>query len=189
MKISQIRFYGGAREKVCRLGLSHIFLELLEILISTNVLVLKKKQANGAGRVREMIDNQFGNYQDWSQSKSGDVDWIKKLRYNQTILSRMGVEIQVSGRSDLLARDIVHIRNNLQDSHIDAGAIVVPSDKFEYFLTDRVANFSYAVRYVEKELREAKDYPIVLLAVEHDGYSNHALPKKVTNKGAGRGVR
>ena len=189
MKISQIRFYGGAREKVCRLGLSHIFLELLEILISTNVLVLKKKQANGAGRVREMIDKQFGNYQDWSQSKSGDVDWIKKLRYNQTILSRMGVEIQVSGRSDLLARDIVHIRNNLQDSHIDAGAIVVPSDEFEYFLTDRVANFSYAVRYVEKELREAKDYPIVLLAVEHDGYSNHALPKKVTNKGAGRGVR
>ena len=189
MKISQIRFYGGAREKVCRLGLSHIFLELLEILISTNVRVLKKKQANGAGRVREMIDEQFGNYQDWIQSKTGDVDWIKKLRYNQTILSRMGVEIQVSGRSDLLARDIVHIRNKLQGSHIDAGAIVVPSDEFEHFLTDRVANFSYAVRYVEKELREAKDYPIVLLAVEHDGYSDHPLPKKVTNKGTGRGVR
>ena len=183
MKISKIRFYGGSRKKVCRLGLAHLFLELLEILISTEIHVLEKKQANGAARVREEIDKRFHDYQDWVQSKSGDVDWIKRLRYNQTILSRMGVEIQVSGRSDLLARDIVHIRNNLQDSHIDTGVIVVPSDDFEYFLTDRVANFSDAVRYVEKELREAQNYPIVLLAVEHDGYSDKALPKKRTDKG------
>ena len=114
------------------------------------------------------------------------LDWVKRFRYNQTIVSRMGVEIQVSGRSDLLARDIIHIRNSLQDSHIDVGAIVVPSDEFEFLLTDRVANFSYAVRYVEQELREAKDYPIVLLAVEHDGYSDKALPKKITNKGSRR---
>ena len=145
--------------------------------------MLNEKQANGAGRVRELIDDRFGEYEDWVQSKSGDVDWVKRFRYNQTIVSRIGVEIQVSGRSDLLARDIIHIRNNLQDSNIDVGVIVVPSDEFEFFLTDRVANFSYAVRYVEQELREAKDYPIVLLAVEHDGYSDSPLPKKVTNMG------
>ena len=109
MKISKIQFYGGSMEKVCRLGLAQLFLELQEILLTTEVLVLNKKQANGAGRVREMIDEQFGNYSDWVQSKTGDVDWVKRLRYNQTILSRMGVEIQVSGRSDLLARDI-HLR-------------------------------------------------------------------------------
>lgn len=102
--------------------------------------MLRKKQANGAGRVRELIDERFNTFEDWVQSKSGDVDWMKRIRYNQTIVSRLGVEIQVSGRSDLLARDIVHIRNNLQDSHIDAGVIVVPSDEFEYWLTDRVAN-------------------------------------------------
>ena len=155
--------------------------------MSTNVRVLDKKKANGAGRVREMIDERFGDYKNWIQSKSGNVDWIKKFRYNQSILSRMGVEIQVSGRSDLLARDIVHIRNNLQGSRIDIGAIVVPSDGFAKLLTDRVADFSYALRYVEEEFREAKNYPIVLLAVEHDGYSDHALPKKVTNKGKGTG--
>ena len=147
--------------------------------------MLKTKQANGAGRVRELIDERFHNHQDWVQSKSGDVDWTKRLGYNQTIASRMGVAIQVSGRSDLLARDFVHIRNNLQDRHIDAGVIVVPSDDFEFWLTDRVANFSYAVRYVEEELREAKNYPMVRLAVEHDGFSDEALPKKKTNKGKG----
>lgn len=170
---------------MCRLGLAHIFLELQEILITTEIRVLNKKQANSAGVVRELIDARFGHYEEWIQSKSGDIDWVKRFRYNQTIVSRIGVEVQVSGRSDLLARDIVHIRNNLQDSHIDVGVIVVPSDEFEYFLTDRVANFSYAVRYVEHELREAQSYPIILLAVEHDGYSDNALPKKITNKGKG----
>lgn len=168
---------------MCRLGLSHLFLELLEILISTDIHILEKKQSNGAGRVRELIDQQFSLYDDWIQSKSGGIDWVKRLRYNQTIVSRIGVEIQVSGRSDLLARDIVHIRNNLQDSHIDIGVIVVPADKFEFFLTDRIANFSYAVRYVEEELREAQSYPIILLAVEHDGFSDKPLPKKKTNRG------
>lgn len=184
MKISKIRFYGGSRDKVCRLGLSHIFLELLEILVSTEIRVLDQRQANGAGRVRELIDARFGEYEDWVQAKSGDVDWLKRFRYNQTIVSRIGVEIQVSGRSDLLARDIVHIRNNLQDSNIDVGAIVVPSDELALLLTDRVASFSYAVQYIEQELREAKDYPIVLLAVEHDSYSVNPLPKKVTNMGS-----
>lgn len=183
MKLSKLRFYGGAREKVCRLGLAHIFLELQEILISIDVRVQNKKQANGAGRVRELIDEAFGKRPDWINSRSGDIDWIKRFRYNETIVSRIGVEIQVSGRSDLLARDIVHIRNNLQDSHIDVGVIVVPSDEFEYLLTDRVANFSYAVRYVEEELREAQSYPIVLVAVEHDGFSKDPLPKKKTNLG------
>jgi len=181
MKIGNLKFYGGAREKVCRLGLSHVFLELQEILFSTEIRILDKKQANGAGRVRELIDAAFTAHQGWVCAKSGDVDWTKRMRYNETIVSRIGVEIQVSGRSDLLARDIVHIRNNLQDSQIDVGVIVVPTNQFEYYLTDRVANFSYAVRYVEHELREAQSYPIILIGIEHDGFSDSPLPKKRTN--------
>ena len=183
MKISKMKFYGGSREKVCRLGLAHLFLELQELLIETEVRVLEKKQANGAGRVRELIDERFSAREEWVQSKSGDIDWVKRIRYNNSIVARMGVEIQVSGRSDLLARDIVHIRNSLQDSQIDIGLIVVPSDEFEFFLTDRVANFSYARKYVETELREAADFPIILMGIEHDGFSGKPLPKKVTNRG------
>ena len=183
MKISKLKFYGGSREKVCRLGLAQLFLELQEILISVEIRILQEKQSNGAGVVREMIDKGFEESGGWIQSKSGDIDWIKRMKYNHTIISRMGVEVQVSGRSDLLARDIVHIRNSLQDSNIDVGVIVVPSDDFEYFLTDRVANYSYALRYVEEELKEAKSYPIVLIAIEHDGFSDKSLPKKRTNLG------
>jgi len=145
--------------------------------------VQKKKRANGAGRVRELIDERFKAYDEWVSSKFGNIDWVKRLRFNETIVSRMGVEIQISEGSDLLARDIIHIRNNLQDSHIDVGVIVVPSDDFAYFLTDRVADYSYAVRYVEEELREAQTYPIVLIAVEYDGFVDQPLPKRHTNRG------
>jgi hypothetical protein len=186
MKISNLKFYGGAREKICRLGLAHIFLELQEILIAARIFILDKKQANSAGVVRERIDKSFEARKEWIHSKSGNIDWVKRFRYNQTIVSRVGVEIQVSGRSDLLARDIVHIRNNLQDSHIDVGIIVVPSDDFEDRLTDRVANYSYATKYVEEELREAQTYPIIIIAVEHDGFTTVPLPKKTTNKGKGK---
>ena len=181
MKITSLKFYGDSREKVSRLGLAQIFLELQELLISTDVRVKEEKHGNSAAVVRELIDQGFESGEGWVQKKSGDIDWTKRFRYNQTIVSRIGVEIQVSGRSDLLARDIVHIRNNLQDSHIDAGVIVVPSDEFHRYLTDRVANFTYARKYIETELREAQTYPIVLIAVEHDGFAEQALPKRKTN--------
>jgi len=133
--------------------------------------------------VRERIDAAFLQAQEWEGTKSGDIDWVKRMRYNGSILSRIGVEIQVSGRSDLLSRDIVHIRNQLQESKIDVGVIIVPSDAFHYFLTDRVANFSYAVRYIEEELREAQNYPIVLIGIEHDGFCAVPMKKKLTNLG------
>lgn len=183
MKINQIKFYGGAREKICRLGLSHLFLELQEIIFKTYVAVQKKKHGNSAAVVRERIDASFEAGDSWIKSQTGDIDWIKRIRYNESILSRLGVEIQVSGRSDMLSRDIVHIRNNLQDSVIDIGVIVVPSDDFRYCLTDRVADFSYAKKYVEEELREAKAYPIILMSIEHDEFADVPLPKKKTNRG------
>ncbi|MCP5550852.1 MAG: hypothetical protein H7A53_08180 [Akkermansiaceae bacterium] len=114
---------------------------------------------------------------------SGDIGWVRRLKFNCSVVANIGVEIQVSGRSDLLAKDIIHIRNALQSSRIDVGVIVVPSDAFEYFLTDRVANLTYARRYVEVELKEAQEYPIIVIAIEHDGESSEPLPKKRTNLG------
>ena len=182
MKIALQTFYGGSREKICRLGLAHLFLELQEIIFSVPIAVLNEKQANGAAVVRKAIDEAFTKAGEWVCQKSGGIDWLKRMKFNTSVVARMGVEIQVSGRSDMLARDIVHLRNALQAGEIDVGVIVVPSDHFEYFLTDRVANFTYARRYIEEEFREAKTFPIVLLGIEHDGHSNTALPKQKTNR-------
>lgn len=169
MKITQIRYYGGARDKVARLGLAHLFLELQQVLLDTPVYLMEVKDANGGAVVREAIDEAFVRAKDWESKKVGDVDWIKRLRYNQTIISRIGVELQVSARSDLVVRDLVHLRNQLQKGDIDIGVIVVPSDRMQVFLPDRTPSFRDAVRYVEEEFKEAQTYPIIILAVEHDG--------------------
>lgn len=182
MKITTMRFCDGAREKVCRLGLADLFLELQQIIFDAQIEIEPIKYGNGAAVVREKLDEQFISRADWVKTQSGGVDWVKKIRYNSTFLARLGVEIQVSSRSDLLIRDVVHLRNSLQKGHIDVGVIVVPSDYFQTFLPDRTPAFRDAVRYIEVEFTEAMTFPIIVIALEFDGIGK-ALPKKQTNIG------
>lgn len=183
MKITTTRFYGGARDKVCRLALADLFLEVQQIIFDTKVELLEVPEANSAGVIRERIDEQFERAGEWTKKTAGDIDWVKRLKYNQTLAVKMGVEVQVSARSDLLVRDLVHIRNALQEGVIDIGVIIVPSDRTQTFLTDRTPSLRDAIRYVEDEFPEAQKTPMVLIAVEHDGPSASPLPKKTTNRG------
>ena len=177
MKITQIRFYDGAKDKITRLGLAALFLEVQEIILNTEIKLLEEKQANGAASIRESLDQSFENSGGWQKKVAGGIDWIKRIKYNNSIISRIGVEVQVSARSDLLIRDVVHVRNSLQKGEIDVGLIVVPDDRLQTFLPDRTPSFRDAIRYVEEEFKEAMTFPIVILAIEHDG-PGKALPKR-----------
>lgn len=97
---------------MCRLGLSHLFLELQQIIFETDIRLLPKKDANGAAFIRQCLDERFAQTGEWEKTVSGGVAWIKRIRYNTAVVARLGVEIQVSSRSDLLIRDIVHLRNS-----------------------------------------------------------------------------
>jgi hypothetical protein len=182
MKITAIRYYGGARDKVCRLALADLFLELQQILLDTKIELIEQSQANSAGVIREQIDKGFEKAADWVKTAAGGIDWVKRLKYNQTLVVKMGVEIQVSARSDLLIRDIVHLRNHLQESKIDIGARHYDHDRLHIFLPDRTPSLRDALRYIEQEFKEATTFPIIVLAVEHDGIGK-VLPKKKTNRG------
>lgn len=179
MKISKIKFYDGAKDKVCRLGLANLFLELQQIILETEIRLLEEKQANGAAVIREALDETFPQKGEgeWHKQRTGGIDWIKRTRFNETILSRMGVEVQVSARSDLLVRDIIHLRNSLQSGEIDVGVIVVPDEYLQFFLPDRTPSYKDAIRYIEEEFKEAMTFPIIIIAIEHDG-PGEALPKK-----------
>ncbi len=177
-----MRFYDGARERICRLGLADVFLEVQQIIIETEVRLLESEMANSSAVVREKIDASFTASGGWKLSKSGDVDWVKRVRYNETILARLGVEVQVSARSDQLVRDLVHLRNRLQEAQIDAGVVIVPNDRMSTFLPDRTPALRDAIRIFEDEFKEAKEYPIIIMAVEHDG-PGAILPKRITNLG------
>lgn len=177
MKITKIKFYDGAKDKVCRLGLVGLFLELQEIILETEIRLLEEKEANGAAVIRKALDEAFVQRGEWNKQTAGGTDWIKRTRYNETILSRIGVEVQVSARSDLLIRDIVHLRNSLQSAEIDVGVIVVPDDRLQIFLPDRTPSYKDAIRYIEQEFKEAMTFPIIVIAIEHDG-PGESLPKQ-----------
>lgn len=154
------------------------FLDLQVMLLSLDVRVLENKAANNAAVLRKMIDIEFEARGGWEKTASGGIDWTKKLRYNQTILVRLGVELQVSARSDMLIRDIVHLRNSIDKGEIDVGVVVVPDDRLQVFLPDRTPAFRDAIKYIEEEFKEAMNYPLVVMAIEHDGPGN-ALGKQV----------
>jgi hypothetical protein len=168
MKITKLRFYGGARSKVSRLGLSELFLEIQEVILDTEVYLEESKETNGAAVIRELLDERF-RANGWKQQKSGGIDWQKTTQYGGVVHTRLGLEIQVSARSDLLVRDVIHLRNSLQDAGIDVGVIVVPSDRLATFLPSRTPRYSDAEAYIEHEFVEAMKYQIAVIAIEHDG--------------------
>lgn len=168
--------FDGAEALIQRLGLDELLGEVRRIVTGFELLIEERKDANGSKVLRTLIDKQFVAAGGWKQKRAGGVDWIKA----QAINSRpryicVGVEIQVSGRSDLLSVDLIHLRKELLQGKIDLAILVVPSDKLGYFLTDRVAKLSEAQRHIE--MARAEDMPFVLIAIEHDG-AGPALPKQ-----------
>jgi hypothetical protein len=148
--------------------MADLFLELQQILLDTRIVLEESPKANGAAVIREALDEAIEKASGWTQIQGGGIDWSKQRRYNANFVSKIGVEIQVSARSDLLIRDVVHLRNSLQKAEIDVGVIVVPSDRMQRFLPDRTPSFRDAIRYIEQEFKEATTFPIAVIAVEHD---------------------
>jgi hypothetical protein len=124
--------------------------------------------------VRRMLDERFKAAGGWSQMLTGGVDWTKCQVVNGTSVC-IGVEVEVSSRSDLLAVDVNHLRDAILSGKIDVGAIIVPSDVLGNFLTDRGPKMADARRHVV--LARATDMPLILIAIEHDG-AGDAFPNR-----------
>ncbi len=163
-KIVEEQHYDGARERIARLGLGPLLQELRGILTGFPLQVKEERDANGGAAVRRLIDSRFPD--SWTNVQAGDIDWTKCHTVNGTRVC-LGVEIQMSARSDLLVIDVIHLRRALENGQIDVGVLVVPSDRLGVFLTDRGPRMSDAKRHV-REAR-AEDLPLVLIALEHDG--------------------
>lgn len=172
--ISETQDFNGFAQKVARLGLDALVTEV-ESTLAFPLFVEESKHANGTRGLRQTIDRGFERLGGWSILKSGGTDWTKTAAQGGTI----GVEVQVSGRSDMLAVDIMHLAEQIVAGEIDAGIIVVPDDTLSPYLTDRTPNFATAIKHVE---HRAKELPIRVVAFRHDG-PGPALGKMRTNLG------
>jgi hypothetical protein len=176
-KIAEEFFYDGAEEKIKRLGLTPLLEEIRSVLCGFSLQVLEERNKNSGGVLRQMIDKAFTSAGGWDNTASGDIDWIKCKTINGTKVC-IGVEVQVSARSDLITRDVVHLQKHFREGSIDIGIIILPSDHLSYYLTDRAPAASDGKRIIH-EMR-ADDLPLVIIAIEHDGPSKKALPKMQT---------
>lgn len=172
--ISETRDYNGFAQKVERLGLGKLVAEAASTL-SFPLLVEERKHANGTRELRQTIDAAFKQIGGWRIVKSGGIDWTKASEQGGTV----GVEVQVSGRSDMLAVDIMHLKEKIFEGNIDAGIIIVPDDTLSRYLTDRTPNLATALKHIEDR---ARDLPIRVLAFRHNG-PGPALGKMRTNLG------
>lgn len=173
--ITERRDWNGFAAKVDRLGLESVVAEVEAVLTGFQLLVEERKHANGTQGLRKLIDDRFEAIGGWVKLTVGGIDWSKEVRTG----GGAGVEVQVSGRSDMLSVDVLHLKEDLEGGKIDIGVIIVPDDTLSRFLTDRTPNFKTAVKHVSKH---ASDKPVRVLAFRHDG-TGPALPKIRTNLG------
>jgi hypothetical protein len=165
-RIAEEVYYDGARERIDRLGIAPLVEEIKTLVSGFKLLVKEQKDANGGAAVRKMLDARFKGAGGWTNKTAGDIDWIKCHKVNGTSVC-IGVEVQVSARSDLLVMDMIHLTAAFRDGRLDVGVIIVPSDKLSRFLTDRGPCISDAKRHARAARLE--DSPLVLFAIEHDG--------------------
>lgn len=121
-----------------------------------------------------MIDARFKQAAGWTNIQSGGIDWTRCHRGNGTTVC-LGLEVQMSARSDMLVMDIQHLRASMIDGKIDVGVLAVPSDELCRYLTDRAPSLSAAKRHMDHA--RATDLPILLIGLSHDG-PGIALPKR-----------
>jgi restriction endonuclease BglII len=190
-KIKSVKAYDGADNKMLRLGLQTLVEEVKELVESTRILLEERRREgstsfNGAAAIRELLDDTFRKSGAWESKQSGDVDWSKCKVVNGTRVC-IGVEIQVSARSELLYKDVLHLKSRIVGGDIDLGIIIVPSDHLQSFLPDRTPSVSYAKKVIAEQ--DADRLPIILIEMEHDG-PGPPLRKKITNTSRGKkGIR
>jgi hypothetical protein len=159
-------YYDGAKERIGRLGLTPLVDEVKSALTGFQLLITEQVDANGGAAVRKLIDMQFDRLGGWTKKVSGGIDWTKCKIVNGTRVC-IGVEVQVSARSDLLVMDMIHLHSAFRDGRIDVGIVIVPSDKLSRFLTDRAPCMSDAKKHANAARLE--DSSLVLFGIEHDG--------------------
>ena len=158
--------YGGAEERIVRLGLTKLVDEVRHIVRGLKVTVEETKHANSGRALRRLLDARFEARRGWSRKTSGGADWKKCVRVDGTELC-VEVEVQVSARSDLVVIDIYHLRRSLQAGAIDLGILIVPSDRLNRFLRSRQPSMRETRRAIEET--DADRMPLLVMAIEHDG--------------------
>jgi hypothetical protein len=179
--VAERMYFGGAQEKINRLGLKSIWNELETVLTGFELCLNKKDKSDTGIALHKLLDKRFRSLSGWNEKEGEGIDWTGCHKVNSARVC-LGVEIQfsVSAQSDLILVDLQYLYDEIVSGRIDVGVMVVPSTKLAYFLTDDVASYKDAVSGIQRA--RASHYPLAVLALEHDG-PGPALIKRQTRQG------
>ena len=178
-EVTECAFFGGAREKLNRLGLKCIWNELENVLTDFELHSGNRNNITGRLSLRNLIDERFRSLVAWQLKRGGYWAGCHKI---YGIRAYLGVRMQfsVTPQSDRLFVDLQYLCDGIIRGQIDVGALVVPSDNPTSLPKGHVARYSDAVKAVERA--RASDLPLAVLALEHDG-PGPALIKRQTRQG------
>ena len=176
--VTEHMFFGGAQQKLDRLGLKGIWNELENVLTGFQARLNKHDSRDVGIALRRLLDNRFRSLSSWNENQGEGVDWIRCHRVKGTRVC-LGVEIQfsVSAQSELLLVDLQFLYDEIIAGRIDVGVMVVQSNKLAYILSDDVVTYTDAVKDIKRA--NASHFPLAVLALEHDG-PRPALTKRRT---------
>ena len=115
-KIVEEKGYDGALRRIERLGLAPLLDEVRRLITGFPLLIEERRHENSGGVVRRMLDDRFHAAEGWRITKSGGIDWQKCIELSpSSAMACIGVELQVSARSDLLTNDLTHLMRAIEE--------------------------------------------------------------------------
>ncbi len=181
MRITVELAYDGLERRIQRLHLSPVVEEVRQLLRNMHVVLSERPSSNSGATLRKLISWEFKEAVGWLKKTGRGADWWKFVKVGDARVC-LASTIRVSGRSELIVADLRRLCRLVRGGEIDAGMVIVPSDRLASFLKGGRPSLGGTLTAIEYS--DSQGIPLLVMAVEHDGAGP---PLGVTNaKSRGR---
>jgi hypothetical protein len=181
MRITQQLAYDGLERRIQRLHLVPVVEEVRQLLKNLRVVLDEWPNSNSDGMLRELITSEFRKGVGWFKQAGRRADWWKSVKIGDA-RACIGATIRVSGRSDLIVADLHRLCCVIRAGRVDAGVVIVPSDRLASFLRGGRPKLSETLTAIEYS--DSHGIPLLVVAVEHDG-TGPPLRRNAMSRGTG----
>jgi hypothetical protein len=185
MKLTDLRFYGNARDAIFCSGLGGAFAEVIEVLLATHVEVEANAEANHAEVIGRSIDDRFRARRGWAAWPGGGPGWTKQSGWHPGP-APFGLQMEMVSRRALVTQ-IARLCHGLESGSLRLGALIVPGADLKGRLPDTPSDFSTAIQILDDAF-DGQSLPVVVLGVEHDVLRS-AQPKQLSTQSLSRESR
>ncbi len=133
MRITHELMYDGLERRIQRLHLGPVVEEVRQLLRNMRVVLSERPSSNSGATLRKLISWEFKEAVGWLKKTGRGADWRKFVKVGDARVC-LAATIRVSGRSELIVSDLRRLCRLVRGGEIDAGMVIVPSDRLASFL-------------------------------------------------------